>query len=238
MMPAMIDRLLPADVELWDGVAGSFAYCRSIRKCASAARAREACPQRDPPGFMRYHGSMVLDPAIGILVVACVALLFASAGAHKLRDIRRFDEIFAAYQMVPAAWGRMISRLVPILEIAVAVGLAVNVFRPYAAGFGILMLAGYAAAIAVNLRRGRRDLDCGCGGPGDRRPISAWMIGRNAVVALAAAAAVFATWSARPLRATDGMTIAFGLLTVALVYLCIDQLFGNAQRARRQWSSR
>lgn len=155
-----------------------------------------------------------------------------------MRDIRRFDEIFAAYQMVPAAWGRMISRLVPILEIAVAVGLAVNVFRPYAAGFGILMLAGYAAAIAVNLRRGRRDLDCGCGGPGDRRPISAWMIGRNAVVALAAAAAVFATWSARPLRATDGMTIAFGLLTVALVYLCIDQLFGNAQRARRQWSSR
>jgi hypothetical protein len=186
---------------------------------------------------MRYHARMVLDPAIGILVLACVALLFASAGVHKLRDIGRFDEIFAAYEIVPAAWGTMISRLVPILEIAVAVGLAVKVSRPYAAAFGIVMLAGYAVAIAVNLRRGRRDLACGCGGPGDRRPIAAWMIGRNAVIALAAAA-VFTAWSARPLSATDGITVAFGLLTVALVYLCIDQLFGNAQRARRQWSSR
>ena len=42
---------------------------------------------------------MLLDPAIGILITASVALLFASAGAHKFRDLARFDEIFSAEPM-------------------------------------------------------------------------------------------------------------------------------------------
>jgi hypothetical protein len=173
---------------------------------------------------------MVLDPAIGILVVASVALLFASAGAHKFRDLRRFDEIFTAYGLVPAITPARISWAVPVLEIAVAAGLVIGVSRPYAAVLGIVLLLGYAAAIAVNLRRGHRDLACGCGGPDERRPIAPWMVWRNVLIALAVAT-VFTPWASRPLSITDGVTIAFGLLTIALVYLCIDQLLGNAQRS-------
>jgi uncharacterized membrane protein YphA (DoxX/SURF4 family) len=180
---------------------------------------------------------MILDPAIGILIVASVALLFASAGVHKLRDLRRFDEVFIAYGLMPAITGIRISRIVPILELTVAAGLAVKVSRPYAAALGIIMLSGYAAAIAVNLRRGHRDLACGCGGPDERRTIAAWMVWRNILVA-SAVATIFAPWSARQLGITDGLTIAFGLLTVALIYLCIDQLFGNAQRTAQMWGSR
>jgi|ERR1700722_5067079 len=172
---------------------------------------------------------MLLDPAIGILMTASVALLFASAGAHKLRDLARFDEIFSAYGLMPVIPRVRISRLVPFVEIAIAAGLAVKASRPYSAALGIILLSGYAAAIAVNLRRGRRDLACGCGGPDERRPIAAWMVWRNLLIALAVAAA-FAPWTARPLNLTDGFTIAFGLPTIALVYLCVDQLLGNAQR--------
>jgi hypothetical protein len=180
---------------------------------------------------------MVLDPAVGILTTASVALLFASAGAHKLRDLGRFDEIFSAYGLMPAITRLRISWVVPLLEIAVAAGLAVKISRPYAGALGIIMLSGYAAAIAVNLRRGHRDLACGCGGPDERRPIAAWMVWRNACIALAAAA-VFAPWADRHLSLTDGFTIAFGLPTIALVYLCADQLLGNAQRSARSWGSR
>jgi hypothetical protein len=182
-------------------------------------------------------GAMILDPAIGILIVASLALLFASAAVHKLRDLRRFDEIFTAYGLMPAIPGVRISWMVPLLEMAVAAGLAVKVSRRYAGVLGIIMLSGYAAAIAVNLRRGHRDLACGCGGPDERRTIAAWMVWRNALIVLAAAA-VFAPWTARQLNLTDGITIAFGLLTIALVYLCIDQLFGNAQRNAQMWGSR
>src|SRR5271165_1441151 len=179
---------------------------------------------------------MHLDPAIGTLITACIALLFASAAAHKLRDLAAFDEIFSAYGLAPNIRGARISRVVPMLEISVAAGLAFSISRPYAAALGMLLLLGYAAAIAINLKRGNRDLACGCGGP-ERRPIAAYMVWRNALLALAAAVA-FVSWADRPLGVTDAVTIAFGTLTVALVYLCIDQLLGNAQRTAQMWGSR
>src|SRR5882757_6952695 len=72
---------------------------------------------------------MVIDSAIGMLIAASVALLFASAGVHKLRDLRRFDETFAAYELMPALAHRRISRMVPILEMAAAVRLLVDGWR-------------------------------------------------------------------------------------------------------------
>jgi uncharacterized membrane protein YphA (DoxX/SURF4 family) len=172
-----------------------------------------------------------------MLIVASIALLFASAGVHKLRDMRRFDEIFSAYGLMPALARLRVSRIVPILEIGVAAGLLIDVCRPYAGAVGIVMLWGYAAAIAVNLRRGRRDLACGCGGPDERRPISAWMVWRNILMSLALAV-VLQPWASRPLGFTDGVTIVFGLLTITLVYLCTDRLLGYTQRTAQLRGSR
>jgi hypothetical protein len=100
-----------------------------------------------------------------------------------------------------------------------------------------MLLLGYAAAIAINLRRGRRDLACGCGGPDERRPISAWMVWRNILISLVLAVAL-EPWASRPLSFTDGVTIVFGLLTVALVYLSADRLLGLAQRSAQLRGSR
>ena len=175
---------------------------------------------------------MLLDPAVGLLLVATFALLFGSAAVHKLRDWRRFDEIFAAYGMVPAISHWRLSWLVPALELAVAVGLLADVSRPYAVFVGCMLLLAYAAAIGINLKRGRRDLACGCGGPDERRPIALWMVWRNIVLALGLASTLV-QWTGRPLVFTDAVTVTFGLGTFALIYLCIDQLMGYVQRAAR-----
>src|ERR1700730_1596922 len=119
---------------------------------------------------------MTIDPAIAALIIACTALLFAAAAIHKLRDLRRFEEIFAAYGLLPFASGMRLSRAVPLLEAVVAGGLLLDGSRLAAASAGIVLLLAYAGAITVNLLRGRRDLACGCGGPDDRRPIAAWMV--------------------------------------------------------------
>jgi Methylamine utilisation protein MauE len=181
--------------------------------------------------------AMILDPIVGILIMASVALLFASAAMHKLRDLAQFDAVFSAYGIIPAIPGVRISWTVPVLELLVAAGLASSLTRPYAALLGILLLSAYAAAIGVNLRRGRRDLACGCGGPDERRPIAPWMVWRNILIALAAGTA-FAPWTDRALTMTDGVTIVFGLLTVALIYLCADQLLGTARRTAQLRGSR
>jgi hypothetical protein len=44
-------------------------------------------------------------------------------------------------------------------------------------------------------------------------------------------ASTFAPWMARPLNLTDAVTVVFGLLTLALIYLCVDQLMGYLQRS-------
>jgi hypothetical protein len=174
--------------------------------------------------------AMTLDPAIGLLLVAAVALLFASASAHKLRDLRRFDEIFTAYGVLPSLTRWHLSRVIPVLELAVATGLVFEGSRLYATLVGMSLLFAYAGAIGINLRRGRRDLACGCGGPDDRRPIAPWMVWRNLLIA-AALAGTLAPWAVRPLTFTDAVTLVFGLLTLALVYLCVDQMMNYLQRA-------
>jgi hypothetical protein len=171
---------------------------------------------------LRHMIDLAVDPAIGALIVACVALLFASAAIHKLRDPRRFAEIFAAYGAGRLAARLGISRLVPVLEAAVAGGLLFDLSRRRAAGVGVVLLLAYATAIAVNLARGRRDLACGCGGP-DRRPIAPWMAWRNVTIAVLLLVPML-PWSARPLTLTDAVTIGFGAATIALVYHCLETL--------------
>ena len=172
---------------------------------------------------------MTLDPAIGILIVASLSLLLAGAAIAKLRDLRSFEEIFAAYAVLPAQMNLPVARVLPFVELGLAVGLLMKSGRLYA-GLGIIVLMlTYAAAIAVNLRRGRRDLACGCGGPAERRPIAPWMVWRNCMISGFAGISLL-PWSPRPLSPMDGVTLAFGLVTITLVYLCVDLLLGDVAR--------
>jgi hypothetical protein len=175
---------------------------------------------------------VTLDPALATLIVACTAVLFVSAAIHKFRDLHRFDEIFAAYGLVPLRTQLRLSRTVPSLEALVAAGLLFEASRSVAVYVGVALLLVYAAAIAYNLSRGRRDLACGCGGPDDRRPIAGWMVWRNVLIAGLAALSLL-PWNPRPLVLTDAVTIGFGTATCALVYLCLDRLLSHTGR----WSA-
>ena len=172
---------------------------------------------------------MTLDPAIGILIVAGLSLLLTSAAVAKLRDLRAFEEIFAAYAVLPAHINLPVARVLPIVELGLAIGLLLPAGRSYAGLAVIVLMLTYAAAIAVNLRRGRRDLACGCGGPAERRPIAPWMVWRNCMISGFAGISLL-PWSPRPLSPMDGVTLGFGLVAITLVYLCVDLLLGDVAR--------
>ena len=167
----------------------------------------------------------MIDPAVGALLAGAFALLFASAAFHKLLDLGRFAAAFHAYEVVPPALGA-VSLLVPLLELATAAALLATRSRRGAAAAGAALLLAYAAAIAINLGRGRRDLDCGCGGPRERRPIGAWMVWRNIVLAVLLATLLL-PWTPRPLGAADALTIGAGTAVAALLYLSAEVLFGH-----------
>lgn len=180
---------------------------------------------------------MRLDPAVALLIVAASAVLFAQGAVHKLRDLPRFEAAFAAYGVLPPSLSRYVAWLLPPVELCVVIGLLFTDTRALASGLGVLLLLTYAFAIALNLRRGRRDLACGCGGPHERRPIAPWMVWRNILLALVLASSLM-PWRSRPFMLTDGVTIGFGLITLALVYQCIEQLMAHAERAAQLRISR
>lgn len=169
---------------------------------------------------------LALDPGIGGALIGALALLFAQAAWHKWCGLARFGEILAAYRLLPDGLLGVLRVLVPAVEAAIAAALILPAARPWAAAAGALLLAAYAGAMAINLHRGRRDLDCGCAGPAERRPIAAWMVGRNLLLA-ALLALGGQPWDARQLTATDFVTIAGAVCVLALLYATLERLLGQ-----------
>lgn len=167
----------------------------------------------------------MIDPAVGALLAGTFALLFASAALHKLRDLTRFAEAFRAYEVLPAGAARL-AWLVPLLELIVAAGMLAAGSRAGASATAAALLLGYACAIAINLRRGRRDLACGCGGPEERRPIAAWMVWRNLILA-GLLGAMLLPWAPRPMQPADALTIGAGTAVAALLYMSLDRLLAR-----------
>jgi Methylamine utilisation protein MauE len=168
----------------------------------------------------------MLDPALGLLTIIDIALLFAIAARHKLQSLALFAEVFAAYRVLPGNAARRLAWVIPCAELTIAAALAWPASRGWAVFAAMSLLAAFACGLALNLARGRRDLDCGCTVMGNRRSIGAWMVWRNAVLVVALGAAAL-PWAARPLGAVDLLTIAGGVAASAMLYLAVDRLLGD-----------
>lgn len=175
---------------------------------------------------------MTLDPALTLLLALSAAALFAGAALHKLRSVATFATVVAAYRIVPTSWVAMTARAVLTLEFACAAGLLVGSLRARAAAVGAGLILAYGCAIAINLFRGRVDIDCGCAGFGRRRSLAAWMVIRNAVIA-ALLLAMLADSRPRALVWTDMLTVLGGAIVMASLYAAIDTLLGQSAQLVR-----
>ncbi len=172
-----------------------------------------------------------LDPAIAWLLRASLASLFAFAAFHKLRDPRAFFETLANHEILPRPLTHPAGGLVIMAEILVFVGL-IGGFEGRRTGLAALaLLTLYTFALTINLVRGRRQIDCGCLGPGHRQELSPWMVGRNVVLALAAGALCLPV-ADRPLVFVDGITLLGGFLALSLLFQAAIQLATQPRPAR------
>lgn len=120
------------------------------------------------------------------------ALLFARAAAFKLRDVEAFADTLAAYRILPIDLVEPAARVLPALEAACALALLTPWTRSVGEFGAAGLLAVFALAMAVNLTRGRRDIDCGCGDPSRRQPLAWSLVARNLAFAAALGACAFA----------------------------------------------
>ena len=168
-----------------------------------------------------------MDPVVDITLRAALAPLFVVAAIHKLADPRRFTATLSEYRLLPGWLAGTASALIVAGELAVAAVLVLD-RRPGLAGAAAL-LGLYAGAIAINLARGRRHIDCGCAGPAARRPISGWLVARNLVLAGIALAGC-APLAPRLLVWIDGFTVVAATAALAACWTASDRLLALAPR--------
>jgi hypothetical protein len=173
-----------------------------------------------------------MDPVIDATVRTTLALLFLVAASHKLRDRTRFRATLAEYQLLPAMFVAPVAALVVGVELAVAGALVTPVLRTPGLVAAAAVLVVYGSAVAVNLARGRRHIDCGCVGPATRQPISGWLVVRNAVLA-AGALGGLAPVRPRPLVWVDVFTVVAATAALAALYAALDRLLANGPALAR-----
>jgi hypothetical protein len=175
---------------------------------------------------------MRIDPAISWVIALSVAALFAVAAVHKLRDWARFREVVRNYQLLPHGLAPLGAATAIALEIASALLILAVPSRPVGALLAATLLVGYATAMAINLARGRVQLDCGCLGIGRRQPVRWWMVMRNLVVA-ALALLAGQPMIGRELIALDAVTIVCTAASLAILYTAQNVLGTGARPVAR-----
>ncbi len=173
--------------------------------------------------------AITLTATIAALMMSC---LFVVGGYQKLANPHYFHLVLRDYEVVPESWSGPLARLVPLLELGA--GLVVPVSSMREAGLLVIafLMLIYTAAMALNIYRGRADLDCGCAGPGQVQAVSGWLVVRNAALLAMILFSVFAPQS----ESLDflGWSLAlFGAVLASLIYHAINQLIANHNLLRR-----
>jgi hypothetical protein len=174
----------------------------------------------------------LLDPAVVWTARLVLAAVFAMTAFAKVRALEEFTGVVHNYRILPERLARSVAYGLPPLEAAIAVGLLFEPTRALAAGAAAALLLVFALAMAVNLVRGRVEIDCGCFASTLKQRISWALVARNIVLIGFAALAMPKALPARTLTWLDGITVVATSTSAILLYLAFTQLRGLAPPAR------
>lgn len=163
------------------------------------------------------------DPVFAWILRASLAALFAAAAVHKIRDPRAFLQTFSDYELLPSLVTTPGAIVLVVTELSIAIALLIDPDGGRAGLAAVMLLSIYTFAISVNLLRGRRKIDCGCFGPAHRQPLAGWLVVRNGILVVAAAA-VCLPISNRSLHLIDGLSLLGGFWTLVLLFNAINIL--------------
>lgn len=168
--------------------------------------------------------AIVSHPILVVVAAGLLVCVFLRGAAHKFFDFGWFVHTLAEYRLIPARFVSPVAAVLALVETGVAIGLVAPQSRGAAAMAGGALLLAYAAAIAVNLLRGRSRIECGCGGAGEG--LSWSLVVRNG--ALAGLALVAAqTPIPAPFGPFEWITAAAAIASLWLLLVSVEKLAGN-----------
>jgi putative oxidoreductase len=129
-----------------------------------------------------------------------LAVVFAVAAVPKLIDPGSFANDLLNYRLLPENLVGLVALFVPALELAIAAALLWPRYQRGAALISMLLLVGFAAAMAQARIRGI-DLSCGCFGAAFESKVSWLTVARSMLLAaMSAVPLLFAPLSAADTR--------------------------------------
>ncbi|RVT41209.1 methylamine utilization protein MauE [Sphingobium algorifonticola] len=172
-----------------------------------------------------------MDTLVATMAMAActgTGIIFVAAAIGKLRHRDVFPGVVANYRLLDARLVGAVAMLLPVVELIVGFALIANL-SGHAAAAAIVLLILFAAAMAINIRRGRTYIDCGCGLSHLRQPLGWSLVGRNLLLAAMLLPATANTVSLTP--AAKAVALAAGL-AVALIYVLFNAIAAVDAHAR------
>jgi hypothetical protein len=152
-----------------------------------------------------------------------IAMIFALSAIHSMRDWAVYTAQVTQYKILPVRLARIASWILPPVQLAIGIMLVIT---NTACMPGLALMALFTAAIAINVARGRTDIECGCGGATGQK-LSWALVTRNIILCGLLAVGLTApntSWDAATLVTIIGAT-AF----LVTLYFAAGQLLANAQ---------
>jgi len=173
-----------------------------------------------------------MDPVASRAIALGLAVLFVAAALHKARGFGDFTAVLGEYRLLPPHAVAVAAAALLCAELVLATCLTVPLWQKQGALGAAFVLLVYSLAIGINLARGRREIDCGCGA--GARPLSSALLVRNGLLV---AAALMAALPVEPRSATwlDHFTIGCAVGTAALAWVAVGHLADSSPQlaARR-----
>ena len=163
-----------------------------------------------------------------VTITAFLAIVLARAAWHKLDRYLETVGFAQGYGLVPDAWAAPLVRALTVAEAAALLALLVPATRPLGGLAAAGLFAGYGLLMAAALLRGRRRIECGCGGP--PQLVSGFTLARNAALAgLGLTAAALPVATVPPLGALVAVAAA---LVLAAQYAVLGKLAAHPTHVR------
>jgi hypothetical protein len=158
-----------------------------------------------------------MDPLLELTAAWALAALFAASTAHKLAALAEWPGVVRNYRLLPEALTGTFAGALLVAAALTCAALLWSATRRIGACAAAAQLIVFAAAMAINLRRGRTSIDCGCFGSRLRHGISAWMVARNLALAVLALSMLLPA-TPRELTALDIATALAVVATLSFLY--------------------
>jgi uncharacterized membrane protein YphA (DoxX/SURF4 family) len=179
-----------------------------------------------------------------VLLSMALGFIFLASAVPKLRHPKGFVLAVLEYRVLSPRLGWLYARLLPPLELLLALLLLSGTAPRSAAIVLLVLLLSFMAAVGINLARGR-DLDCHCFGKARRRPIGWGLLLQNGVLLGAASALAVTThawvapepWSVFRLSGLVQVGSPGPLLGCAAVTACTAALLSSLPSGRRRYGS-